>query len=539
MGLKDFDASKLRNFRYDSIGAESKTPQTFGDDHSGTTVTGARDKILEQFLNPGEPITVNTGASVFDDTNPPTPQTYTISHAGGEATISGLKGSVNFDGIDDLKSKSIIISTWANLVDNNQLFSYMSRPIVEDYPGHNDKVVNNLNFGVNSVDTNPERIFTQSPRIGYTVQLQRGGGNADRIADNYADLVGGAGDMYTRFLNKRLERQASFHIMQGTVDSGTGPDAEFGTFDPIGLQAGFYPGIRGVSIGSAIFGKPSYIKNTPKIDNQTYTDVTQFAFVDYQAGDMSSFNPAEESKMLYLYRNFILTDNDAEGPGGFWATAAAYWDNVSTPFPVFPSQNVVKSIPYTNTNTFWNGGLLDASSAEDKRQYVADAFNGEIEGEDDGFQFFSRFKPTTTIYDNLEAKLAEPTAKWDFEGPDGTQLFPRKGIPLHVSRSLSGENRLHDFNQGVNNLAHKYATLGFHQLDQANSYGQSLITPGEQNNQARRVAMEEQGLIEHMDGTSPGPKEEVPAVPKGGARLEGRTKAVSYTHLTLPTNREV
>ena len=112
MSLKDFDASKLRNFRYDSIGAESDTAQTFEDGHSGTTVTGTRDKILEQFLNPGEPITVKTEASVFDDTNPPTAQSFTISHAGGEATITGLRGSVSFDGLDDLKSKSILVSTF-------------------------------------------------------------------------------------------------------------------------------------------------------------------------------------------------------------------------------------------------------------------------------------------------------------------------------------------------------------------------------------------------------------------------------------------
>ena len=218
MGLKDFDSSKLRNFRYDSIGAESDTAQSFEDGHSGTTVTGARDKILEQFLNPGDPITVNTAASAFDDTNPPTPQSYTISHAGGEATITGLKGSIAFDGLDDLKSKSILVSTWADSVDNQDLFSYMRRPQLEGYPGLDDSLANSYYFGQESAEDGPFRPVGQNPLIGYTVQLQRGGSNADRAADRHLELVKNSGDMYDRFINKRTERQALYHVMQGADD---------------------------------------------------------------------------------------------------------------------------------------------------------------------------------------------------------------------------------------------------------------------------------------------------------------------------------
>ena len=183
MGLKDFDASKLRNFRYDSIGAESKTPQTFGDDHSGTTVTGARDKILEQFLNPGEPITVNTGASVFDDTNPPTPQTYTISHAGGEATISGLKGSVNFDGIDDLKSKRQDNSPYEISLKIFELHSKIARYFIEKnsitfFMGGDNYMVVASNDAKESVQT-----FIDMIKNNDHISLNCGIGNAQTSRD--------------------------------------------------------------------------------------------------------------------------------------------------------------------------------------------------------------------------------------------------------------------------------------------------------------------------------------------------------------------
>ena len=50
------------------------------------------------------------------------------------------------------------------------------------------------------------------------MQLQRGGGNADRAAERHFDLVSGTG-AYTRFIYKRTERQAVFHVMQGADES--------------------------------------------------------------------------------------------------------------------------------------------------------------------------------------------------------------------------------------------------------------------------------------------------------------------------------
>ena len=643
MGLKDFDASKLKNFRYDSLGAESKTAQSFEDQHSGTTVTGQRDMILEKFLD-GDPLSVKSDATIFDngvgsiaiggqtftvnnsaglttitgqktllqqsflqdslleskndatifddtvgsgtvgqnyvvrhsnfqisgDKKPigslidgvmnsisqatdvvsagletpeeaaaiigasgmgfgqvmidipeiPTPQSYDVVHRGGTKSVTGLKGSIMFDGLDDLKSKSILVSTWANLVDSNELFSYTNRQGVEGYPGHNENVVKTLNFGVNSVDSNPERIFTQSPRIGYTVQGQRGGANADKIAENYANLVGGAGNMFTRFLDKRSERQSMYAIMKGSQDPSAGFtfDATFSDFDAIGLQAGFYPGIRGVSIGSFIFGAPSYIDNTPRIDTKTYSGITDKDFVGSNAGDMEDFDPNKNSKMLFLYQNFILREPDQEQSGGFMASLAAFWDNTTNPYPIVPSQNVVQSIPYTDLSTKWHGGT-EGSDGE-KKAYIEEAFNGEIEGEDDGFQFYSRFKPTTQIYDNLESKLAEPTAKWEFEGPEGGELFPKKGIPQVVERSRKGDQSLNKYNVNANGLAHKYATLGYTQLDATNKYENSLVSPSEQLSGAQREILQGADIIKHLDGTSP---ESLPVASKG-SRWEGRQK---------------
>ena len=537
MSLKDFDSSKLRNFRYDSIGAESDTAQTFDDGHSGTTVTGARDKILEQFLNDGDPITVNTAASVFDDTNPPTPQSYTISHAGGEATISGLKGSISFSGLDNLKSKSILVSTWADSVDNQDLFSYMRRPQLEGYPGLDDSVANSYYFGQESAEDTPFRPVGQNPLIGYTVQLQRGGSNADIAADRHLELVKNSGDMYERFINKRTERQAIYHIMQGGADPSAdefeGLPAEFGTFDPIGLQAGFYPGVRGISIGSAIFGKPSYLKNTPRIDLNTFgtETITDMNFVRLYGGDAGKFDPQTHSKMLFLYKNFILTDQDAPEEGGFWAQAAAYFQNAANDFlnPILPSINVVNSIPYTAANTYWNGGDLTAAHSNSARKYFRDAFNEEVEIGDPtvGFYFDSKFKATNLQYDVLEDKL-RPTAlgniREKFENFDGEQGdFPEERTPLVVDRPIKGDQTLNEYySENSQGLAHRYRTLGYNQLDLMNRYGDSLLTPGELNNKQQKINLERIGLLDHADYIPEGGN--VPAVPTSGARLEGRNK---------------
>ena len=528
MSLKDFDASKLRNFRYDSIGAESDTAQTFEDGHSGTTVTGTRDKILEQFLNPGEPITVKTEASAFDDTNPPTAQSYTISHAGGEATITGLRGSVSFDGLDDLKSKSILVSTWADSVDNQNLFSYFSRPPLEGYPGLNDRVINEYSFGQQSAEEGPFRPVGQNPLIGYTVQLQRGGGNADRAAERHFDLVSGTG-AYTRFINKRTERQAVFHVMQGV-------DAEFGTFDPIGLEAGFFPGVRGVSIGSSIFGKPSYLEDTPRIDNFTYDsdEITDIGFVSSEGS--GNFDPTSDSKMLYLYKNFILEPELSIGPGGFFADAFSYFQNAANDFinPIVPSVNVVNSIPYTAQTTYFNGGEITTISPDERRKYVKDAFNEQLEIGDptDGkffssFFAFAKFKPTDLQYNGLEDKLL-PTARGNlrekFENFDGEQgLFPEERTPLVVDRSVLGEQKLNEYYaENSQGLAHRYRTLGYNQLDLMNRYGDSLLTPGELNSKQQKINLQRIGLLDHADDIPEG--ENVPAVPTEGARLEGRNK---------------
>lgn len=539
MALKDFDVSKLRNFRYDSIGAESKTPQTFDDNHSGTTVTGVRDKILEQFLNPGEPITVNTGASAFDDTNPPTPQSYTISHAGGEATISGLKGSVSFDGIDDLKSKSILVSTWADSVDNQDLFSYMRRPVSEGYPGHDDSLANDYYFGQQATDDTPFRPVGQNPLIGYTVQLQRGGSNADRAADRHLELVKNSGNMYNRFINKRTERQALYHVMQGgadpSADAFEGMEAEFGTFDAIGLQAGFYPGVRGVSVGSAIFGKPSYLKNTPRIDLNTFgaETITDMNFARLYGGDAGNFDPQTHSKMLYLYKNFILTDSQEPAQGGFWAAAAAYFQNTANDFlnPILPSVNVVNSIPYTAANTFWNGGDLTAVHSNSARKYFKDAFNEEIEIGDPtvGFYFDSKFKATNLQYNRLEDKL-RPTFRGsirekfeDFDNEERVSEFFHDPTKLIVDRSIEGENYVQKYSKETSQgLAHRYSTLGYQQLDQMNKYEDNLLTPKELNSKQWKINLKDTGVLDHADDVPEG--ENAVAFPMEGTRLEGRNK---------------
>jgi len=561
MSLQDFDASKIRNFRYDNIGAESKTPQTFTDGHSGETVSGQRDKILEEFLNPGDPITVKTAASVYDDTNPPTPQSYTISHAGGEATISGLKGSVSFDGLDDLKSKSILVSTWADSVDDQDLFSYMRRPQLEGYPGHDDKTINDYYFGQQSAEEEAFRPVGQNPLIGYTVQLQRGGSNADRAAERHFDLVSGASG-YTRFINKRTERQAVYHVMQGASDpsqfSFNVTDAEFGTFDAIGLQAGFYPGVRGVSIGSAIFGKPSYLKNVPRIDNSSYKteNITDIGFT--AAYGFDEFMPSADSKMLHLYKNFILKPDLSEQPGGFFAAAFAYFQNAANDFlnPIVPSINVVKSIPYTTATTFWNGGDITTFEMEDRRKYVKDAFNEQLQtgdltaglkrdfaipGSQGDFYFDSKFKATNLQYNRLEDKLAShPKGNLrekfeDFDNESRVDEFSHDPTKLILDRSIEGENYVQKYyKETEQDLAHRYSTLGYQQLDKMNRYGDTLLTPKELNSKQWKINLRDTGVLDHADDVPEG--ENAVAFPMEGARLEGRNKVYAIGRQGLKAN---
>jgi len=89
MGLKDFDNSKIKSWRYDDIGTKQKS-QEFMDGHSGTRVDGTRDLILEKFLD--SPKESKPDASSYDlESNPPSPQSF---EANGY-TVTGKRDKIN------------------------------------------------------------------------------------------------------------------------------------------------------------------------------------------------------------------------------------------------------------------------------------------------------------------------------------------------------------------------------------------------------------------------------------------------------------
>ena len=368
MGLKDFDISKIQSFKYDTFDADSKTPQQFGDGHSeyitdgiiggrhggtepgvngatphhqhehsgldgpplydtikasqtfiynGYTVLGVEDPIQTKFIDgdnadwpsqimiPGN-IAGRTASQPDGVGSLGNPQTFTINHAAGEYTITGLQGEFGISEIDLLAEKSLPMNFWKNSIEGTDNYPIFDSYILTEAKrgsethGTNYMYPTQRFFGNGSPDEQPGRFgpaqtgFTISGYGARTVE----GNLVDNITENYTELVKNSGDMYQDFINKQTSLQ---------LDS-VYPWDDFTSFDSTLFEMGFFPGTRAVRIGSPFRPntKPLFTEIAPQ---SNIKDLKSIKAGDFGGGG-DGFDFEEQPKILHLYDSFILAGDD-------------------------------------------------------------------------------------------------------------------------------------------------------------------------------------------------------------------------------------
>ena len=553
MGLKDFDGSKIESWRYDSVGTKQK-PQEFMDGHSGTRVDGTRDLILEKFLD--NPQNSKLGASDYDldsNTYPFTPpqsfvdghfgttvtgirdiisskfvndtktlligddtifepnvtdtplnpltqqQNYTVTNPAGEHTITGLKGSKISDW-DLQKGLSLILTNWSDMVDAKTLTSYKIARVGKNAThGHLEIPYSYHNFGSTAVDAEPFSYGSLSPNIGWTVELERGGNAVDGIVKDYKKILE-SGDMWERFVEKQSDKQ-----VMGTITVGSSGffEAPFDTFNSLDYLVAFGSTAQPYRLGSIMGGVPRYSEHTPVINDANYSDISQWHPTGDSIGADDNF--AKESKMLYLYENFIL--NDPPDPPSGWADigvafATSYWASITNPYPIVPSINIVKApgygttqgqtLAWTDKNLLYGG----TTSEGNQRKYSTKDEKGSTVMTPgwDKYDFFSKkglpHKPTEERMEESKLEIIDnddwfapegfPSLRQKMLGnTDATQQTPL--IPKSARHDLDGENTLEKFSKDTAGLVNKYSTLGYSQLVKDEKYEVNLLSPSERN----------------------------------------------------------
>jgi hypothetical protein len=537
MPLKNFDPNKITEWRYSQLGTKQK-PQTFEDGHSGTRVDGTRDLILEKFLNSAEESKPN--ASAYDiEANPPSPQTfvangytvtgtrdiisgkfvndpktiligddtifepnkndtplndltqqqnYTVDNAGGSYQMTG-KGAFdtgNLTEIDKLKGLSLIISNWADMVDEGTLISYkIARGGKNATHGHLEIPYSYHNFGATATDAEAFSYGSLSPNIGWTVEMDRGGNATDGVAKDYEKIIE-SGDMWERFVSKQSEFQTMGEITRGST-SLLG-DAPFNSFNSLDYLVAFGSTAQPYRLGNILQGVPRYAEHTPVINNQWYDNITQWHADGDSIGADDDFH--SESKMLYLYENFILKD-PPEPPSGWLdagvAFATSFWASFTDPFPIVPSINITKEpsygtrqgqmIAWTDKNLVYGG----TTSEGNQRKYGTSELSGQLITQLQGgkFDFFSSKQlGITADEESVEKSKLEIIAE---AGPATANIeqFPSLRqkilgntdvgareplIPKSVATDLGGENKLNKAQWNTRGLVNKYSTLGYSHL---------------------------------------------------------------------------
>ena len=578
MSLKDFDLSKITNWRYSQVGTKQKS-QTFEDGHSGTRVDGARDLILEKFLNSpeeskpdasqydieqkpqtfvanGYTITgerdiitnkfVNDPKTVLigDDTsfepnildtplnNLTQQQNYTVENPQGSYNITG-KGAFdtgNLTEIDKLKGLSLIISNWADMVDAKTLISYkVARSGRNATHGHLEIPYSYKNFGSTATDAEAFSYGSLSPNIGWTVELGRGADAVEGVVKDYKKILE-SGGMWKRFVQKQSDMQAMGTITIGSVWDGLF-EAPFDTFNSLDYLVALGSTAQPYRLGSIMAGVPRYTEHTPMmtqknegeiIGNYPLPGTGWYDGIDkwMSDGDAINFNKSKgkdfhkDSKMLYLYKSFILTDPEEVAFGSEdWALGfmTNYWNSINDPYPIAPSMNIVQSKAWTNKNLVYGG----KNSDDTQRKYATMQDEGNTIAKDlsGKYSFYSKSVGSYDLRSKSEAAAAYLkdsyaneekliAAKQDIIDEDGSNvpyMFPGlkqqldditiddpggsfKGqIPISVKQSLGGENTLEKFSKNTKGLVNKYSTLGYSQLVKDEKYEVNLLSPSERN----------------------------------------------------------
>jgi len=401
MALKDFNASKIKSWTYHDTSA--KEPQTFDDIHSGTIVTGQRDKIEEQYMEglkttqdvsaydiqsdppsaqtfqagtytvtgirdlieakflEGNPLTSKNNATTLDDVigfKPDTGQTYnvgpytvtgdktkietlldsfeadplqyvdslagysqvvdqidsanpqifTISNSAGEYSITGLHGSIVFDDLDDLKTKSLVIKTLGDKIESATMRSWAAPDVNSAQKGWRQVPIGLRDFGTGELDSTPIKLGGDATFPGFTVYPKTPQW-AQSVTENYTDIIT-TNSFYGRFTGK---------LSSLALDNPSGGDSVLGnpftSVDTLfGLSAGFYLGIRGITLGN-ILGKPQYTKHTTIYGYDESGVTGEAALVEPDEWDgQSDFDRDEMPKMMYLYDKFILGPDTVDDP---------------------------------------------------------------------------------------------------------------------------------------------------------------------------------------------------------------------------------
>jgi hypothetical protein len=399
-----------------------ESPQSFTN--RSFTVTGRRDMISDKFVS-------STNMLVGDNTllepnvtdtplNPFTlQQNYTVENIMGLYQMTGLKGvASSFEATaeltpeEQLKATSLILTNWADLMESDQLISYKVARLGKNATyGHLEIPYSFKTLGTRSWEEQPFRYGSLSPNIGWTVEIGRGGEAITGPAGGFFDPPGGivgdyekileSGDMWERFVRKQSDMQVLGTITIGSVDLfGFKIDAPFDVFNSFDYLVAFGGTGQPYRLGT-MTTVPRYSEHTPMIADQWYDEISGWMPNEEEVGfnDDDGSNFHKDSKMLYLYKSFILTDPDPDA-GGFgsasWAKGflSNYWNNIDNPYPIAPSINVVRSPAWTNENLVYGGeseigAQFKYSTTVEEGSVVTEADHGK-------YSFFSKSAPVSS-----------------------------------------------------------------------------------------------------------------------------------------------
>jgi len=235
------------------------------------------------------------------------PQEFTITHAAGEATITGLQGEFNISELDLLAEKSILMKTWKGSVELD--LENFPAPNFYNPPGWQSSETHGTNFtwptyrglGTESPTKEGFRFGGGHAKQGFTVNLFGArlidGPIVEDVVDNYTRLVKNSG-FWGNFINKQSSMQ----------EDSIYPWSDFTSFDGLLFEMGFEPGTRAVRIGNSFTPntKPLFTEIAPQ---SNIKDLKGMKAGDFGGGG-DGFEFDSHPKMLHLYDSFILAGDD-------------------------------------------------------------------------------------------------------------------------------------------------------------------------------------------------------------------------------------
>ena len=471
MGLKDFTPEKIKSWTY----PENSLPQQF--EANGVIVTGQKRLIESRFIDQDRANSADFATSLDDNLGVlGNPQSFEVSNRAGTYTVQGHMGTFN---LDTLVDKSLIMQMYDKALTEESLSLFFDFRSFNMTYGFRQTPFDFRDFGKHALDEKPQRFGTSAPLIGPWNGTTRGGLFTNDIVDSHL-RIHAASDAMGDFLTRQTMLQSAEGIMRGD-DTLTGLPFSFQTFNALQFYQGFQPGIRVYRHGFPFMELPRYSTHVPRIGK----GLTPFTnHMDPNSATSDDF--ATTPKMLYLYKNFILTDPITIGSWNFSDWVKGMWNDAANPYPIAPSINVTKSIPYTDKNTVYS----------ETKQYGTTDPHTVLHGNDtrafiglgpSKLKFFSKYKATTfNLFSPSEpdgtdekhpAEIAQEKVdpgNWELPGSPKvitslrsrlktSVIDPGKGIPLSAGGSiLDGINS--DLNMQHQNLGSLEKIKGYSTL---------------------------------------------------------------------------